>query len=88
MAVPGTNARLLPGGGIEVLRWLREEGGPWNTDACRGASEGRNLESLKRLREGTRGVALAGCCKPVSTRGGQSGLLDGSDERAAKMSLA
>ena len=35
---------------MEILRWLRSEGCPWDADACRGAAANGHLEVLKWLR--------------------------------------
>ena len=35
---------------MEVLKWLRSEGCPWDKYVCRGAARGGHLEILKWLR--------------------------------------
>ena len=35
---------------MEVLKWLRSEGCPWNENACSGAALDGHLEVLKWLR--------------------------------------
>ena len=35
---------------MEILKWLRSEGCPWDEWACTGAAEGGHLEILKWLR--------------------------------------
>ena len=37
-------------GHLEMLKWLRSEGCPWDEGACSGAAEGGHLEVLKWLR--------------------------------------
>jgi len=39
------------GGHLEVLKWARENGCPWDEDTCAGAAEGGHLEVLKWARE-------------------------------------
>ena len=38
------------GGNLEIMKWLRSEGCPWNASACNGAAWGGHLEILKWLR--------------------------------------
>ena len=38
-------------GHLEVLKWLRSEGCPWDASACRSAARGGHLEVLKWLRK-------------------------------------
>ena len=38
------------GGRLEVLKWLRSEGCPWDESACAGAAQGGHLETLQWLR--------------------------------------
>jgi hypothetical protein len=38
-------------GHLEVLKWLREIGCPWDEKTCSHAAEGGHLEVLKWLRE-------------------------------------
>ena len=35
---------------MEILKWLRSKGFPWDEEACAGAAEGGHLEVLKWLR--------------------------------------
>ena len=37
-------------GHLEMLKWLRSEGCPWNERACSGAAQSGHLEVLKWLR--------------------------------------
>ena len=39
------------GGHLEVLKWARENGCPWDERTCRGAAQGGQLEALKWARE-------------------------------------
>ena len=39
------------GGHLEVLKWGRENGCPWDKDTCACAAIGGHLEVLKWLRE-------------------------------------
>jgi hypothetical protein len=48
------------GGHLEVLKWARENGCPWDEDDVRVAAEGGHLETLKWARENE---------LPVETRG-------------------
>ena len=41
-------------GHLEVLKWLRENSCPWDTNTCRGAAEGGHIEVLQWAR--------ANCC--------------------------
>ena len=45
-------------GRLEVLKWARENGCPWNGSACAGAAQQGHLEVLKWLRE----RLSLGCC--------------------------
>ena len=38
------------GGNLEIMKWLRSKGCPWNASACNGAAWGGHLEILKWLR--------------------------------------
>ncbi|CAB9521857.1 ankyrin repeat protein [Seminavis robusta] len=54
MAVHGivdTCAFAAGHGQLEILKWARENGCPWNEDTCEMASSGGYLEVLKWARE-------------------------------------
>ena len=44
-------AEAAEGGHLEVLKWLRAEGCPWDEDACTEAAWYGRLEVLKWLRD-------------------------------------
>ena len=37
-------------GNLEIMKWLKSEGCPWDASACSGAAKGGHLETLKWLR--------------------------------------
>ena len=39
------------GGHLEMLKWARENGCPWDEDTCANAAKGGHLEVLKWARE-------------------------------------
>ena len=53
---------------MEMLKWLRSEGCPWDADTCSGAAFRGNLEMLKWLR--SKGCPWNGwACEYAATRG-------------------
>lgn len=55
------------GGHLEVLKWLREKGCPWDEEVCAAAARGGHIETLRYLRdngcpwdEGTCNLAAVG----------------------------
>jgi len=46
-----TCANAAEGGHLEVLKWARENGCPWDERTCANAAEGGHLEVLKWARE-------------------------------------
>ena len=45
-----TCGKAARGGHLEVLKWLRENGCPWDAQTCAAAAEGGHLDVLKWLR--------------------------------------